>query len=392
MVDFGPAEQLFVECYLPRLRVYRLQAEAEADTASQGQPVNVEFSLRRPAKDFLEEICQMFDSKPDSTRIYRVDAADGSDTGSEYPLALFRRSEHTLIGIDPTDPSTTLSDLQVNTVDHIVAEIQDGEKWPSDSQPLKASATPPPSYAAEPSKQEYTFKSGGFFGEVSNRLGLTSPSRPVNGRTEASAILKPALNLIGKVKQATSFPQTPGLLGLGNLGNTCFMNSALQCLAHNEELTSYFLTELYRDELNRSNPLGMGGEIAEAYGALLTKIWSTSGGSSYSPREFKQQLQRFAPQFSGYQQHDSQEFLAFLLDGLHEDLNRVLQKPYVTNPDWEGGGNKELVELARKSWEGYISRNDSAIVDLFQGQYKSTLVCPECQKVRDPKTCLLNGY
>ena len=126
----------------------------------------------------------------------------------------------------------------------------------------------------------------------------------------------------------------------------------------------------------------MGGAIAETFGSLLTRIWSsTTGPLSYAPREFKQQLQRFAPQFSGYQQHDSQELVAFLLDGLHEDLNRVLQKPYVENPDWEGGGDKELVELARKSWQGYISRNDSAIVDLFQGQYKSTLVCPECQKV-----------
>lgn len=34
-------------------------------------------------------------------------------------------------------------------------------------------------------------------------------------------------------------------------------------------------------------------------------------------------------QFSGYQQHDSQEFIAFLLDGLHEDLNRIKAKPYV---------------------------------------------------------------
>lgn len=40
------------------------------------------------------------------------------------------------------------------------------------------------------------------------------------------------------------------------------------------------------------------------------------------PRGFKSQLAQFAPQFSGYQQHDSQEFLAFLLDGLHEDINR----------------------------------------------------------------------
>lgn len=217
VVAIGHSEQLFVECYIPRLKVYRLRSGSDTSVAGQGQPVNVEFSLRRPAKDFLAEICRIFNSKPGSTRVYRVDATDESDSGSEYPLALFRRLDHTLLGIDPNDPSTTLSDLQVNTVDHIVVEIQDGENWPSDSQPLKASATPPPSYATEPGKQEYTFKSGGFFGEVSNRLGLTSPSRPVNGQTEASAILKPALNLIGKVKQASSSSKTPGLLGLGNL-------------------------------------------------------------------------------------------------------------------------------------------------------------------------------
>ena len=126
----------------------------------------------------------------------------------------------------------------------------------------------------------------------------------------------------------------------------------------------------------------MGGAIAETFGALLTRMWASSGASnSYSPREFKMQLQRFAPQFSGYQQHDSQELVAFLLDGLHEDLNRVLKKPYVEKPDWEGGDDLELVKLAHKSWEGYMKRNDSIIVDLFQGQYQSTLVCPECEKV-----------
>ncbi len=44
----------------------------------------------------------------------------------------------------------------------------------------------------------------------------------------------------------------------------------------------------------------------------------------------------FAPQFSGYQQQDSQELLAFLLDGLHEDLNRVKKKPYLALRDAEG--------------------------------------------------------
>lgn len=143
-----------------------------------------------------------------------------------------------------------------------------------------------------------------------------------------------------------------------------------------------FAAGVFQEELNPDNPLGMQGAIAEAFGSLLQRIWNPSTPStSYSPRDFKMQLQRFAPQFSGYQQHDSQELVAFLLDGLHEDLNRVLKKPYVEKPDWEGGGEKELVKLARDSWEGYMKRNDSVIVDLFQGQYRSTLVCPECQKV-----------
>src|ERR1700733_3494979 len=141
---------------------------------------------------------------------------------------------------------------------------------------------------------------------------------------------------------------------------------------------------VFEEELNPDNPLGMHGAIAEAFGALLQRVWAIAGASSFSPREFKSQLQRFAPQFSGYQQHDSQELLAFLLDGLHEDLNRVLKKPYVEKPDWEGGGDIELVKLACSSWEGYMKRNDSVIVDLFQGQYKSTLVWPECNKVGVP--------
>lgn len=270
------------------------------------------------------------------------------------------------------------------------------------------------------------------------------------------------------------------------------MNSALQCLAHQKELTEYFLTGVYTDELNRDNPLGMGGAIAEGFGALLTRMWAgseiaqtfgavaklrneESGGTkskvskffgrntpsfgggyggygggggfnpsatSYSPRDFKSSLSRFAPQFSGYQQHDSQELVAFLLDGLHEDLNRVLKKPYVEKADWVGArppvsrpfrerytaeadgkeedkdeykrakeeyeakerevylqahewdGNleedKELLRFARESWVGYKKRNDSVVVDLFQGQYRSTLVCPECQKVSPPSLYLRN--
>ncbi|GAB1526758.1 hypothetical protein RhiTH_009930 [Rhizoctonia solani] len=118
------------------------------------------------------------------------------------------------------------------------------------------------------------------------------------------------------------------------------MNSALQCLTHIPELEEYFLSGLYKQELNYDNPLGM----------------------------------------QGYQQHDTQQFLGFLLGGLHKDLNRVLKNPYVKKPEWpEEGGNEKAV--AKETWEGYKKRNKSIIVDLFQSMYKSTLVYPECSKI-----------
>ncbi|XP_073132926.1 ubiquitin carboxyl-terminal hydrolase 9-like isoform X2 [Henckelia pumila] len=169
---------------------------------------------------------------------------------------------------------------------------------------------------------------------------------------------------------------TGGLAGLQNLGNTCFMNSSIQCLAHTQHLVEYFLQD-YSDEINRQNPLGMHGELALSFGELLRKLWS-SGRTPVAPRAFKGKLARFAPQFSGYNQHDSQELLAFLLDGLHEDLNRVKQKPYIETKDFDGRPDKEVAD---EFWRYHKARNDSVIVDICQGQYKSTLVCPVCDKI-----------
>uniref|UniRef100_A0A8C3VIH6 Ubiquitin carboxyl-terminal hydrolase n=1 Tax=Catharus ustulatus TaxID=91951 RepID=A0A8C3VIH6_CATUS len=169
----------------------------------------------------------------------------------------------------------------------------------------------------------------------------------------------------------------PGLCGLSNLGNTCFMNSALQCLSNTPPLTDYFLEDKYEAEINQNNPLGMRGEIAEAYADLIKEMWS-GRQSHVAPRMFKTQVGRFAPQFSGYQQQDSQELLAFLLDGLHEDLNRVKKKPYLELKDANGRPDSEV---AKEAWENHRLRNDSIIVDIFHGLFKSTLVCPKCSKV-----------
>uniref|UniRef100_A0A669BQ91 Ubiquitin carboxyl-terminal hydrolase n=1 Tax=Oreochromis niloticus TaxID=8128 RepID=A0A669BQ91_ORENI len=179
------------------------------------------------------------------------------------------------------------------------------------------------------------------------------------------------------VEEQDSYRGQPGVCGLTNLGNTCFMNSALQCLSNTPPLTEYFLQNSYVDELNFTNPLGMKGEIAEAYADVIKQMWS---GRHYSvvPRVFKTKVGHFASQFLGYQQHDSQELLSFLLDGLHEDLNRVKNKEYIELRDADGRQDQEVAEEA---WRNHLRRNDSVIVDTFHGLFKSTLVCPECHKV-----------
>lgn len=178
--------------------------------------------------------------------------------------------------------------------------------------------------------------------------------------------------------------KTAGTVGLVNLGNTCYMNSALQCVRSVEELTKYFLTGHGRKEINYNNPLGNHGQVAEAYGDLLAHFYKDPAPGTVRPTNFKATIGKYAPSFSGYGQQDSQEFLGFLLDGLQEDLSRVLKKPYIEKPDStdEMVNNPEAIrEMAAKVWDITKQRDDSVIADLFTGMYKSTLVCPTCSKI-----------
>ena len=86
-------------------------------------------------------------------------------------------------------------------------------------------------------------------------------------------------------------------------------------------------------------------------------------------------ISRYSQNFSGFQQQDSQELLAFLLDGLHEDLNRVVNKPYDELKDSDGRPDDVV---AQEAWENHVRRNKSVIVDLFHGMKKTLLFifCP----------------
>lgn len=77
-----------------------------------------------------------------------------------------------------------------------------------------------------------------------------------------------------------------GVCGLQNLGNTCFMNSGLQCLSNTVNLTEYFLSNKFFEDINEDNPLGTKGVLVRKYASLIKKLWYGSK-NSVSPSALK---------------------------------------------------------------------------------------------------------
>ncbi|XP_077578343.1 ubiquitin carboxyl-terminal hydrolase 2a isoform X1 [Stigmatopora nigra] len=250
-----------------------------------------------------------------------------------------------------------------------------------------SSLSPSPSSSASRSNRTRTSEVANMYGTNSSGLPRSSTQDALtwnstregfsnsSGRSHATSTWEPTTNAVSMsaARDTTNSKSAQGLVGLKNLGNTCFMNSILQCLSNTHSLRDYCLHNSHRRDLNNNSRTNTA--LMEEFAKLIQTMWSSTSSEAVSPSEFKTQIQRYAPRFVGYNQQDAQEFLRFLLDGLHNEVNRVTIRPRGTVEDFDHLPDEEK---GKKMWNKYLEREDSKIVDVFVGQLKSSLTCSHC--------------
>ncbi|KAK7056503.1 ubiquitin-specific protease doa4 [Paramarasmius palmivorus] len=172
-----------------------------------------------------------------------------------------------------------------------------------------------------------------------------------------------------------------GISGLRNLGNTCYMNAPIQCLSATPPFARFFNEGRWKNAINYTNPLGSKGKLTGAFAKLVYTMWANEIPHQ-TPHDFKHCISSLNSQYIGTDQHDSQEFLSFLLDGIHEDLNRVVVRPpWNRTPEEEAELERLPPQIAsEQEWRAWKLRNDSIIVDFFQGQFRNQMKCLTCNK------------
>ncbi|XP_055627352.1 ubiquitin carboxyl-terminal hydrolase 31 isoform X2 [Toxorhynchites rutilus septentrionalis] len=170
------------------------------------------------------------------------------------------------------------------------------------------------------------------------------------------------------------------------------MNAVLQCLSHTDILAEYFVLDQYKADLKRRNKInakkfGTKGELTEQLALVLKSLWMCKDAPEHST-SFKAVVDRYGSQFRSSTQHDAQEFLFWLLDKVHEDLNTASKRKYKTIKNNYGRSDEAI---AAETLANHIRCNNSFVQAVFQAQFRSSLTCPRCHKQSntfDPFHCI----
>ncbi|KAG0729285.1 Ubiquitin carboxyl-terminal hydrolase 43 [Chionoecetes opilio] len=192
-------------------------------------------------------------------------------------------------------------------------------------------------------KKKYLTRVSSFVSRVASKVqgggpGGTPGAPNTRGRLERSKTISVS-DLRTKVEDCVEFVEgrVPGVMGIRNHGNTCFINAVIQCLSHTDVLAEYFVMDQYKHDLARCNKInskkyGTRGEITEQLAVLLKALWT----------------------------HDAAEFLMFVLDKVHEDLNTASKRKY-KKIKREKLIASIVTVLGREEWDRRLEQKDGAL-------------------------------
>ena len=179
------------------------------------------------------------------------------------------------------------------------------------------------------------------------------------------------------------------IIGLENEHNSCYINCVVQCLLPIRALTTMLLTNSYLNNVDYSNPMGSKGKVITTLASLIQIMYRTKESNRlYNQQQTCSCLQlklccgELNPMFNSDEEEDSHEFLEFLINALHDDLNRG---SHVIIPQYTDPNSQVLTqdEKARLSWAAYMQKEANFVVDMFQGQLVSSLQCQVCRSTSD---------
>lgn len=166
-----------------------------------------------------------------------------------------------------------------------------------------------------------------------------------------------------------------GKVGIKNMGNTCYINSASQCLSHTPLLRDFFLTKQFEKYQNKEHESSV---LIDQWYDMMKRLWASNTGG-INPRGYIYNVQAISRKhgdfamFGGFSQNDSQEYLGFFMNQLHDVIERPVKFRITGEIKTPNGA---LIKKAYDTWVSHFRKSYSIFTEIFYGSIINIVECP----------------
>ena len=208
---------------------------------------------------------------------------------------------------------------------------------------------------------------GGRLNKTLNKKeNITNNKVEVHPKENKKESIKAKINIFEENKSS------PGLIGLENLGATCYMNATIQCFSNIYRIKDYFIDEGIYQELKKNKKQK---KLSYALATVLYHLWKDLKIEYFKPEKFKKKISKMNPLFKGVTANDPKDLVLFILQTLHSELNQApnyqIENNYIAN-------NQNFQEVLNEFIQNFNNENKSVISDEFYGCVNSMTTCGSC--------------